>query len=385
VKLLLYSWPFAPGLGGLERLSGMTALHAAYSGHEVTVVTATPDPKQRSGPFPFRVERRPSLRRLAALVRRADVVQLNTFSAAVMLLARLARRPVVWQHIDYDTLSPRGICHAAGQPCRFALGRCYACLRRDHSRLGAGRSILSLLVKRVATHLATVNLLSTQYAQARMPLPRAGFLSFGIDTDQWTWAPRATATELRVMFYGRHIPAKGCDVLVRAVRHCQDEGVPVTARIAGDGPHRERSEALARDLGLSDVITFLGFQPEERLIAELQQADVVAAPTLQDEIGQFVAFEAMACGCAVVASNIGALPEHLEGAGLLFPPGDDRALAKVLVTLARDRALLATVARRGRERVLANFDARAMNARYLELYSRLLARRGGSRAARFVG
>lgn len=372
MRILLYSWPFAPSVGGLERLTEMTAVYASGAGHQVTVVTSTPD---RDGRYPkaaFDVDRQPGLRHLATLVRRADVVHLNTFSLPIVALALLFRRPIVWQHIDFDTVSPRGICHADGRPCQFALARCYRCLRRDYTRVRAIKSIVSLLAKRAAAHAVTFNLLSTEYARRRMPLPRLKLLSFGIDTDFWTPAPRPPSPTLRVFFYGRHIPGKGCDVLVRAVRHCRDEGVSLSVRIGGDGPHRAASERLSRELGLSDTITFLGFQPEDSVRAELRSADVVAVPTLQDEIGQFVVFEAMACGCAVVASNIGAFPEHLDGgAGVLFPAGDDAQLARILSRLSLDPPLVAALAGRGRNRVRADFDWRLMGRRYLDLYARV--------------
>jgi glycosyltransferase involved in cell wall biosynthesis len=349
----------------------MTARYVSAAGYQVTVVTATADPEFASGPFDFEVARRPPLKRLAELVRQADVVHLNTFNAPILILSLLMRRPTVWQHIDFDMLSPRGICHVDGVACRFQAARCFACLRRDHSRLRALRSIVSLFAKRAAAHAVTVNLLSTEYARRRMPMPRLEMLSFGIETEQWAAGQRRTTPETRVFFYGRHIPAKGCDVLIRAVRRCLDQGLRLTVRIAGDGPHRARSEQLSRQLGLEDTVTFLGFQPEELVRAELLEADIVAIPTLQDEIGQFVAFEAMASGCAVVASSIGAFPEHLDGAGLLFPPGDDAELAQTLGRLAADRSLMSSIARRGRQRVLAEFDWKTMGQRYLDLYRRV--------------
>ncbi len=376
MNIVLYSWPFAPSIGGLERLTEMTANHVVRAGHHVTVVTTTPDPGNAARPFPFQVERRPGLRRLVQLISRADIIQLNSFSAVILTIALLTRRRIVWQHIDFDVLSPRGICHASGRPCRFRPWHCYACLRRDHPPLGAVRSILSLFAKRAAVHFVAINLISTHYARQRMPLPRAEFLSFGIDTDRWVPVERAPASRLRILFYGRHIPAKGCDVLIRAVRRCQDDGVLLSVRIAGDGPQRPGSERLAAELGVDKSVIFIGYRTDDELVAELQSADVVTIPPLQDEIGQFVAFEAMACGCAVIASEIGALPEQLAGAGLFFPPGDDKALAEHLKALAYDPGPLASLARRGRDRVLASFDSRAMGNRYLELYSTVTRKRG---------
>jgi glycosyltransferase involved in cell wall biosynthesis len=361
-------------IGGLERLTEMTADHLHGAGHEVVVATAATDPEGRSRDFPYEVVRRPGLGRLNGLVRRSEIVHLNTFSGRLAALALAARRPISWQHIDFDTLTPRGICHAFGQPCVFAPGRCYGCLRRDHSRAGALKSIASLFAKRAAARGVAANIVSTRYAQARMRLPRPRFLSFGIDPGHFTPPERRPAAELRIFFTARHVPAKGCDVLVRALGAARDRGLSFQARIAGDGPHRTASEALARTLELGDSVRFIGFQPDDALLAELRAADVVVVPTVQDEIGQFVAFEAMACECAVVASDIGALPEHVGGVGLLFPPGDHEALAGRLLELDADRELMRCLGRKGRERVVADYDSSATGRRYEALFSELASR-----------
>ncbi|MBI4170022.1 MAG: glycosyltransferase, partial [Acidobacteria bacterium] len=161
---------------------------------------------------------------------------------------------------------------------------------------------------------------------------------------------------------------------VRAAATCRAGGVPLEVRIAGDGPHRAVSEALARELHLAGMVAFLGYLSDRQLVAELQSAHVVAIPTTQDEIGQLVALEAMSCGCAVVASRIGALPELFGEEGLLFPPGDAEALAGVLARVSREEGLLAALSARGREKVLREFDWRVMGRRYVDLYERVLSR-----------
>jgi glycosyltransferase involved in cell wall biosynthesis len=374
VNLLLYSWPFDPSVGGLERLTRLTATYLAEAGWRVTVVTATPDAGRSVPDLPFTVVRRPGWRSLAHLVRRADIVQLNTFSAPLFAIATLLRRPVVWQHIDYDTVSPRGICHALGRPCPGTLAACYPCLRRDHSRTRAARALVSLLLKKIAARLVAANAQSTRYAAGRMPLPRGVHLPFGIDLSPFTLAERPPPPPLRVLFYGRHVPAKGCDVLVRAAATCRAGGVPLEVRIAGDGPHRAVSEALAAELNLASTVTFLGYVSDRQLVAELQSAHLVAIPATQDEIGQLVALEAMSCGCVIIASRIGAFPELFGDSGLLFPPGDAEALAEALARVSREEGLLAALAARGREKVLREFDWRVMGRRYVDLYERVLSR-----------
>jgi glycosyltransferase involved in cell wall biosynthesis len=79
----------------------------------------------------------------------------------------------------------------------------------------------------------------------------------------------------------------------------------------------------------------------------------------------------MACGTPVVASRSGEIPRVVGDAGLLFPEDDHRALAARLAQLMREAPLRADLARRGRERVLANYTqaqiARATYAVYQEM------------------
>jgi glycosyltransferase involved in cell wall biosynthesis len=360
-------------IGGLERLSELTARQLVDRGHDVVLVTATTDPSAKAGPFPFDVVRQPSLRRLDNLVRRADVIHLNTFSARLVALSLVRRRPLVWQHIDYDTLTPRGICFEYGRPCVFAPLRCYSCLRRDHSVSASVRSIASLMAKRAAIPFVPAHIINSHYAQKQMQLPRPRFIAFGIDTERLVPPIQRRAGDMRVLFFARHIPAKGCDVLVRALGRLKKRNVRFRARIGGDGPHRPISQTMAQEVGLGEETAFLGFQSEEQLLRELQEADVVVIPTLQDEIGQLVASEAMSCGCAVVASEIGAIPELLEGVGVLFPPGDDAALARELESLAGDRTQLDRMGEEGRRKVQQDFDSRTMGRRYLDVYEDVIA------------
>jgi glycosyltransferase involved in cell wall biosynthesis len=371
MNILLYSWPFYPTIGGLERLTEVTARCLLEEGHEVTVVTATLDSQGASRPFAYPVERRPGMRRLARLVLWSDVIHLNTFHAKIVALARLLRRPMVWQHIDYDTISPRGICFRTGQSCCGDLRECFRCLRLDHTLKAAARAMASLILKRASAGAMAANAISTDYARERMRLPHAVRIPFGTDRSRFLPREKPPVPPLRVFFHGRHLPAKGCDVLVRAARDCRERGVPLAVRIAGDGPHRAVSEALAGELGLKGMVAFLGFLPEEDLLRELQGAHVLVVPSTQDEIGQLSAVEAMCCGCAVVASAIGAMPEYLGEAGLLFPAGNPRELADRLARLAADPALLTTLSERGMILAGAEYDCRVMGRRYVELYEKV--------------
>lgn len=88
---------------------------------------------------------------------------------------------------------------------------------------------------------------------------------------------------------------------------------------------------------------FLGHLPEEELPAFYRSVDVLAVPSLPtptwlEQFGR-VAVEAMASGVPVVASDSGALPDVVGGAGVLVPPGDAAALRSALLGFDDDAAV----------------------------------------------
>jgi phosphatidylinositol alpha-mannosyltransferase len=112
---------------------------------------------------------------------------------------------------------------------------------------------------------------------------------------------------------------------------------------------------------------FLGRVSEERKRRELAEAEVFAAPNLGGESFGIVIVEAMAAGCAVVASDLPAFREVGGAAVRLVPPGDVAALASALGGLLGDRAEAARLGTAARRRA-ADFDLATVRESYLEAY-----------------
>ncbi|MHA7133395.1 glycosyltransferase [Oerskovia turbata] len=153
---------------------------------------------------------------------------------------------------------------------------------------------------------------------------------------------------VHVGYAGRLAPHKGVDVLLAAVRG--DDRLRLT--LAGDGPSAGTLRAAARPLG--ERVRFVGPLSGEDLVAFYRSLDVLAVPSLDTPgwIEQFgrVAVEAMACGVPVVASDSGALPDVVGGAGLLVKPGDAHALREALVRVVDEPGLAEALRRQGAER-----------------------------------
>ncbi|MBI3127192.1 MAG: glycosyltransferase family 4 protein [Candidatus Tectomicrobia bacterium] len=168
---------------------------------------------------------------------------------------------------------------------------------------------------------------------------------------------------------GRLDPVKGHGLLIRAFARLRDPKARLA--LAGDGEKRGEYEALARELGISERVHFMGWREDvDDLLGAL---DLFVFPSLNEGMGR-AAVEAMAAGLAVVASRTGGLPEVVRDGetGLLVPPGDAEALASAMERLLARPEERRAMGEAGR-RLARDYGAERMCERLEALYARLLA------------
>jgi glycosyltransferase involved in cell wall biosynthesis len=131
-----------------------------------------------------------------------------------------------------------------------------------------------------------------------------------------------TTEPFTILNVGVLTPIKAHDTLLRAFA-AEFGGIPsVRLRIGGDGPLRTRLEGLARTLGITRQVTFLGALTREEVNAEMSNASLFVLPSEYETFG-VVLIEALACGNPVVATACGG-PESIvhPSNGLLVTVGD---------------------------------------------------------------
>ncbi|MFA6099456.1 MAG: glycosyltransferase family 4 protein [Patescibacteria group bacterium] len=163
-------------------------------------------------------------------------------------------------------------------------------------------------------------------------------------------------------------PFKGVDVLLKAAAKLPSN---VHVLLIGDGDRRGDYEKLAKELGLSERVHFVGHLDRNKLIEALQSMDVFAFPSTSNaEAFGLAMLEAMACGVPVVASDLPGVRAVAKDAGLIVPVNDPDALAEGLRRLLDDPATRHSFAVAARDKAVSyNWDnhARAL----LELYNQI--------------
>lgn len=199
---------------------------------------------------------------------------------------------------------------------------------------------------------------------------RAVLLGLGIDPTQFTPGPERNSRAegpVRVGYVGRLAVHKGVDVLLEAV--AADPRLRLA--VAGAGPEDAALRQRASHADLAGRVEILGPLDKADLPDFYRGLDVLAVPSLTTSgwVEQFgrVAVEAMACGTPVVASDSGALPDVVRGAGILVPPGDPVTLTAALVAAGTDPARSAAMRREGIARA-REFDWERIGGEYVQLY-----------------
>lgn len=202
----------------------------------------------------------------------------------------------------------------------------------------------------------------------------------GVDIERFPFQSRSRipGRPAEILSVGRLIEKKGIDYGLHAIASLAASGIPVRYSIVGDGPLRARLEMLALELGISEIVSFLGYQDQERVVELVRESDILLAPSVTDSNGDqegipVALMEAMASGVPVVSTRHSGIPELVSDgvSGFLAEERDVEGLARALGVLLDDPELRKRIAWAGREKVAAEFDVRMLN-RQLEAYYRTL-------------
>jgi glycosyltransferase involved in cell wall biosynthesis len=300
-------------------------------------------------------------RRFRAIVDDAspDIVHthlIDGFSASIWRRARRARIPVIHTAHDYHLLCPRAfmltrdwrICHTPSAACRIYRAWHLATARDVDLFVSPSRFLLE------------------QHRAAGLPNIPMAVVPNGIPLPP---APPREERPMRFILLTRLTVEKGVRVVLQAIATLPRE-LAFELVIAGRGP----LEPEMRDAAAADSrISFVGYVTGEAKQALLRSARYMLVPSLWYENAPVAVVEAAAHGVGVIASRIGGLPEFVrEGrTGLLFEPGDARALATIMRRLVNHTVALPDLPGECRD-MAQEFTVDRMVECYLHRYQGLL-------------
>lgn len=350
IALLTHSFP--PALGGVEAMTQAQALgFADRCGADVVVLTRDGEDPSGDSAQPFRVLRRPDLRTVLAELRRADVAVFNAPILAWCLLALITRTRRI------------GVLHSwlfdPTDPNRRARG-----LRSAANRAKA--------VARIGFLRGCDRVIACSAAVARDTAKSAVVIHNGIDTNNFRLLrPLQDRPAGHIAYMGRLGLEKGVSYLVEAIAQLAPEHPDLRLTLIGSGPESTRLEGLAEDLGIADRVQLLGRLHPAESNRFLNEHAIAVVPSVWKEAFGLSAVEAQAAGCAVIAADVGGLPEALHGTGAIVQPRSAAAIADALRALLSDPDALRHLQRRGAENA-AQHSRERMIDRYWQVIAELI-------------
>jgi glycosyltransferase involved in cell wall biosynthesis len=211
---------------------------------------------------------------------------------------------------------------------------------------------------------------------------KKGFVNpqFGLDENQFRPAKQ---TELKkklgiqdrfvVGFIARMTREKGVLTMVKAAAALD---MDIVFLMVGEGPTKQEAMELAGKLGVGGKFIWHGIIRHHELSDYMNCFDVfvlpsIPSPSWKEQFGHVV-IEAMACQVPVIGSDCGAIPELAGEGGLIFPAGDEKALAEHIKTLYRHDELRTDLGKRGRRRVIEFYSEATIVQKLRSIFSEVM-------------
>ncbi len=366
----------AAGIAGMQQQARRVAERLHARGVPVTLVTRSP--ARELPPLPYPVRAIPArngwsfaqrlFRELCRLRDEYDVVHVHGVALemlAAVAAARVTHRPLI---VKPSTAGPGTPLHAwASRPAP---------------------------VRRLALHfLAPVTAWVSISEHTRADLLRLGVpperivpIPNGVDTAVYAPLPEPerralraelglAASDLVIAAACRLAPHKRVDRLIRLFADLAHDVPEARLWIMGAGRERPTLEALAARLPSGARIRFWGGIPPDAVRRNLQAADVFALLSRWEGLSNAL-LEAMACGLAIVATDVSGARDALTDGetGLLVPAESDQAARHALRRLAVDERLRRRLGGAAAATARARFDLNGTVERLLALYTRVCGR-----------
>lgn len=145
-----------------------------------------------------------------------------------------------------------------------------------------------------------------------------------------------------LLFVGRLEKVKGVKFLIKAVSLIIKAFPQTTLTIIGDGLDKTDLVNLTKDLHLEEAVQFIGWVKNKDIDTYYEKASIVVIPSIWPENFPTVCNEAMSAGRPVIGTNVGGIPEMIEGGvnGYLVEPKNSEQIAEKVIKLFSEENVL---------------------------------------------
>ena len=361
MRILMLTSVFPPHVGGVESHVYELTRALVAAGHEVDVVSGSTEEAEK--PFGFPVHRPKFIR-----------AQMFYDWQLGRWLKNLHRgRAFDIAHVH--GLKPSIGVKALAIPAVFTNHTSGFLKRLDKSAHSKKRSL-----QRIA-HFQEIIAPSEELCEASRSIGYHGPVSFipnGVDVERFVTGRSALRAqwgipeERTTIVMARRLHEKnGVRYFAEAVALLKDENVHIV--VAGDGDERTNVERIIREAGMSERVTMLGAVNNNDMPDIYRACDISVLPSLM-EATSITGLESMACGLALVGTNVGGIPALIEDGktGFLVPPREPKQMAEKLRVLIADAARCKQMGAAAREKAVREFSWPVIAAKTVEVYQRYL-------------
>jgi glycosyltransferase involved in cell wall biosynthesis len=170
------------------------------------------------------------------------------------------------------------------------------------------------------------------------------------------------------LFFGRLVPEKGVDFILRALK-----GTGIPFKIVGDGPSRKHHIEFAKKLGLENI-EFTGYKSGNELFRIISGANFIVAPSVWYEVVGLVIVEAFSYGKPAIGSYIGGIPEVITDGetGFLFEHTSPEDLREKMLKLYLDPEMAIQMGKQARSWVERVYSPQLHYTKLMDHYSSLI-------------
>lgn len=237
------------------------------------------------------------------------------------------------------------------------------------------RLVVKKILKR-ATHISATSKMLAKVTRELVPeaAEKISVIPFGVELPDLLDYP--APSPFKICFIKGNRSIYGPEVLLGAIAKARQAVPDIELSWAGWGELTQRQKTLINEYDLGKCVKIVGVVSNNNIFRFLSEHHLMVMPSLKEAFGVAV-LEASAAGRAVIASNVGGVPEVLQDGhtGLLIPPNDSDQLAEAIIKLANDKEMMKTMGENGRQFVQKNFAWSQSLDMMFELYERLIDER----------